>query len=46
MADTHSTAPSIVDDHFFGLDVLKVQEIIRYQEMTRVPLAPPVVRAA
>src|SRR5215813_10244083 len=28
----------------FGLDVLKVQEIIRYQEMTRVPLAPPVVR--
>jgi purine-binding chemotaxis protein CheW len=33
-----------VADHFFGLDVLKVQEIIRYQEMTRVPLAPPVVR--
>jgi purine-binding chemotaxis protein CheW len=26
------------------VDVLKVQEIIRYQEMTRVPLAPPVVR--
>jgi purine-binding chemotaxis protein CheW len=33
-----------VDGHYFGLDVLKVQEIIRYQEMTRVPLAPPVVR--
>jgi purine-binding chemotaxis protein CheW len=32
-----------VDGHYFGLDVLKVQEIIRYQEMTRVPLAPPVV---
>jgi purine-binding chemotaxis protein CheW len=29
---------------YFGLDVLKVQEVIRYQEMTRVPLAPPVVR--
>jgi purine-binding chemotaxis protein CheW len=29
---------------YFGLDVLNVQEIIRYQEMTRVPLAPPVVR--
>src|SRR3954464_4816791 len=33
-----------LDGHYFGLDVLKVQEIIRYQEMTRVPLAPPVVR--
>jgi purine-binding chemotaxis protein CheW len=32
-----------VDGHYFGLDVLRVQEIIRYQEMTRVPLAPPVV---
>jgi purine-binding chemotaxis protein CheW len=30
--------------HYFGLDVLQVQEVIRYQEMTRVPLAPPVVR--
>lgn len=33
-----------LDGLYFGLDVLKVQEIIRYQEMTRVPLAPPVVR--
>src|SRR5262249_279253 len=33
-----------VDGQYFGLDVLRVQEIIRYQEMTRVPLAPPVVR--
>src|SRR5215471_19097163 len=33
-----------VDGYYFGLDVLKVQEVIRYQEMTRVPLAPPVVR--
>src|SRR5215471_9728549 len=33
-----------VAGHYFGLDVLKVQEIIRYQEMTRVPLAPPVVQ--
>ncbi len=30
--------------HYFGLDVLKVQEIIRYRQMTRVPLASPVVR--
>ena len=33
-----------LDGLFFGIDVLKVQEIIRYQEMTGVPLAPPVVR--
>lgn len=33
-----------VDGQYFGLDVLRVQEIIRYQEMTRVPLAPPAVR--
>lgn len=29
-----------LDGLFFGVDVLKVQEIIRHQEMTRVPLAP------
>ena len=29
---------------FFGIDVLKVQEIIRFQEMTPVPMAPPVIR--
>jgi purine-binding chemotaxis protein CheW len=33
-----------LDGLYFGIEVLKVQEIIRYQEMTRVPLAPPVVR--
>ena len=33
-----------VADHYFGLDVLRVQEIISHQPMTRVPLAPPVVR--
>lgn len=33
-----------VGGQYFGLDVLRVQEIIRYQEMTRVPLAPPEVR--
>lgn len=32
-----------LDELFFGVRVEKVQEIIRYQEMTRVPLAPPVV---
>ena len=29
---------------FFGVDVLKVQEVIRYQEMTRVPIAPAMIQ--
>jgi purine-binding chemotaxis protein CheW len=29
---------------FFGVPVNEVQEVIRYQEMTRVPLVPPVIR--
>jgi purine-binding chemotaxis protein CheW len=44
MADTCQYCTFFVDGHYFGLDVRKVQEIIRYQAMTRVPLAPPVVR--
>jgi purine-binding chemotaxis protein CheW len=31
-------------DQFLGLPVQQVQEVIRYQEMTRVPLMPPVIR--
>jgi purine-binding chemotaxis protein CheW len=33
-----------LNKHFFGIDVLEVQEVFRYQEMTKVHLAPPVVR--
>lgn len=33
-----------LDDLYFGVNVQKIQEVIRYQVMTRVPLAPPVVR--
>lgn len=44
MADEHQYCTFYVDHLYFGLDVLKVQEIIRYQEMTRVPLASSVVR--
>lgn len=29
-----------LDDQFFGVDVKLVQEVIRYQDMTEVPLAP------
>lgn len=33
-----------LDQLLFGVEVKQVQEVIRYQEMTRVPLASPVVR--
>ena len=33
-----------VDRQFFGVPVQQVQEVIRYQEMTRVPLVPRVIR--
>ncbi|MGO8790716.1 MAG: chemotaxis protein CheW [Terriglobia bacterium] len=33
----------VVDRLLFGVEVEEVQEVIRFQEMTRVPLAPPVV---
>jgi purine-binding chemotaxis protein CheW len=36
-------ATFFVDGLFFGIDVLEVQEVLRYQEMTRVPLAPEVI---
>ncbi len=33
-----------LDGHVFGIDVVRVQEVIRYQEMTRVPRAPAEIR--
>jgi purine-binding chemotaxis protein CheW len=33
-----------LDGRCFGIEVQRVQEIIRLQEMTRVPLAPAIVR--
>lgn len=44
MAEVRQFCTFYVAGHYFGLDVLKVQEIIRSQEMTRVPLAPPMIR--
>lgn len=32
-----------VADLFFGVDVLRVQEVLRFQPMTRVPQAPEVI---
>src|SRR5215831_17402923 len=44
MPDEHQYCTFLVDGQYFGVDVTTVQEVIRYQEMTRVPLASPVVR--
>jgi purine-binding chemotaxis protein CheW len=33
----------VVADRFFGVDVLRVQEVLRYQPMTAVPQAPKVI---
>src|SRR5215218_5087166 len=32
-----------VEDLFLGIDVQQIQEVIRYQGMTRVPLAAPAI---
>jgi purine-binding chemotaxis protein CheW len=40
MADKRQYCTFYIDGHYFGLDVLKVQEVIRSQHMTPVPLAP------
>lgn len=36
-------ATFVVDDLFFGVDVLRVQEVLRYQEMTAVPRSDGVI---
>ena len=48
-ATDHRTPPRqvatfMLDQLYFGVEVLKVQEVIKYQELTRIPLAPPVVQ--
>ena len=44
MTNTRQFCTFFLDGLFFGVEVLKVQEVIRYQEMTRVPLAPDTIR--
>ena len=33
-----------LDNHLFGIEIAEVQEVLRSQEITRVPLAAPAVR--
>ena len=44
MSNTKQFCTFFVNGLFFGVEVLKVQEVIRYQGMTRVPLAPPMIQ--
>jgi purine-binding chemotaxis protein CheW len=44
MAETKQLCTFALDGLLFGVEVVRVQEVIRYQEMTRVPLASPVIR--
>jgi purine-binding chemotaxis protein CheW len=44
MANSKQFCTFFLNGLFFGVEVLKVQEVIRYQEMTRVPLAPGMIR--
>jgi purine-binding chemotaxis protein CheW len=33
-----------IEDQFFGIEVLKVQEVLQHLEMTPVPMAPEVIK--
>jgi purine-binding chemotaxis protein CheW len=44
MANTHQFCTFYLNRHFFGVPVEQVQEVIRYLEMTRVPLVSEAVR--
>ncbi len=44
MSNTRQLCTFLLDGLLFGVQVVNVQEVIRYQEMTRVPLASSVVR--
>lgn len=44
MTGDHHYCSFLLDGLTFGVEVQKVQEVLRYQEMTLVPLAPTVVR--
>lgn len=39
MDDTSKICTFYVHNYYFGVEVFKVQEVIRYQEMTQIPLA-------
>jgi purine-binding chemotaxis protein CheW len=44
MANMQQFCTFFLQEQFFGVPVQQVQEVILYQEMTRVPLTPAVIR--
>ncbi|MBS2020709.1 MAG: chemotaxis protein CheW, partial [Deltaproteobacteria bacterium] len=44
LGESRQLCTFLIDGMLFGVDVTNVQEVIRYQEMTRVPLASSTVR--
>jgi len=44
VAKTQQFCTFFLKDQFFGVPVQQVQEVIRFQQMTRVPLVPEVIR--
>ncbi len=44
MAEVNQYCTFYVDGSFYGINVMDVQEIIRYQDMTGVPLADSVIK--
>lgn len=44
MAQTHQYCTFKLANLWFGVEVLRVQEVLREQELTRVPLSSPVIR--
>ena len=44
MSDTRLLCTFTLDDRLFGVDVRRVQEVLRQQDMTRVPLASRFMR--
>ena len=43
MADTRQFCTFFLDEYLFGVELEKVQEVIRYLEVTEIPLAPDVI---
>jgi purine-binding chemotaxis protein CheW len=44
MSSTRQLCTFSLDSLLFGVEVRSVQEVLRYQEMTRIPLSSPVIR--
>ena len=44
MSENKQYCTFFLNGHFFGIEVMKIQEVIRFQKMTRVPLASKAIQ--